>query len=596
MAQDYPVTSEAEQEAFYLESLAASQAAMARAGFEERAISVAGVDLRLQFSSASVAERILPALSHLVVDSAPGHCGTFMIWDSASTGLKFPPPPCDQNRFTNRGDIWGFNSERYRTAFHWSDHSVNLFDRETQTGIYWVNDIDKIPYWSAASPVRSLFHWLMAENGKQLIHAAAIGTPEAAIVITGKGGVGKSTTSLSCLAAGLQYIGDDYIIIGNDPEPMAYSLYSTAKVNADQVNKFPMFAGCMKNKDTFENEKAAYYLVPEHQDQISLQLPVKLLVSPRVVDSEHTSLAPIDKDYLLAAATFTTMSQLPYADQNTHDYIHEFIQRLPIGRLQLGRDLEEVASKVHNLVTSGNAYPELSAADATEAAEAEPLDQPLISVVIPVYNGTKFLPDAVASILAQNYPNLEIIVVDDGSTDNIAEVVDALDVDVRFYQRTNEGAGAARNFGIMDASGTYIAFLDVDDLWPEGTLGILLKQFAEDDTLDLVKGHAQLLTLDKKTGEFRAAGNPSESFPDYIGAGLYHKSAFERVGLFDPELRFGEDSDWYSRAREQSLNILVLDIVSLRVRRHGGNMTAKATKTELRALKALKKSIDRSRM
>ncbi len=595
MAQDFPIKSEAEQEDFYHRALSASNQALARPEAVTRAIRVAGTLLRLRFSAPSVADRLMPALSHLEVSVPAEQCATFLVWDSASTGEPFPPPPCDQSRFTNRGDIWGFNSERYRTAFHWSDHSVNLFDTHTENGIYWVENISKIPYWSAASPLRSLFHWLMAQHGKQLVHAAAIGCDDAAIVITGKGGVGKSTTSLSCLAAGMQYIGDDYIIIGNEPEPTAYSLYSTAKLNADQAARFPMFADCLKNKATFEEEKAAYYLVPGHQRQISLQLPVSLVVSPKVVDSELTSLAPIDKDYLLAAATFTTMSQLPYADQATHDFIHEFILQLPIGTLQLGRDLNGVASQVKELVNGRIDIPPVQETVHADGSKQDDSEQPLISVVIPVYNGARFLPEAVSSVLAQDYPNLEIIVVDDGSTDNIAQVVDELGVDVRFYQRTNQGPGAARNFGIMDASGTFIAFLDVDDLWPEGILGIFLKQFADDEALELVKGHAQLLRLDRGSGEYRTAGNPSESFPDYIGAGLYRRSAFERVGLFDPELRFGEDSDWYSRAREISLNILVLDIVSLYVRRHGNNMTAKATNTELRALKALKKAIDRSR-
>ena len=79
--------------------------------------------------------------------------------------------------------------------------------------------------------MRTLFHWLMELYGRQLIHAAAVGTDIGGALIVGKGGVGKSTTSLASLAAGLRFVGDDYVIVGFDPHPTAWSLYCTAKVS-----------------------------------------------------------------------------------------------------------------------------------------------------------------------------------------------------------------------------------------------------------------------------------------------------------------------------------------------------------------------------
>ena len=94
----------------------------------------------------------------------------------------------------------------------------------------------------------------------------------------------------------------------------------------------------------------------------------------------------------------------------------------------------------------------------------------LLSVIMPVYNGAEFLAEAVASIVAQAYQPLEIIVVDDGSTDETATIVQSLGGEIRYLYQFNQGPAAARNAGLALAQGDLIAFLDVDDLWPADKL------------------------------------------------------------------------------------------------------------------------------
>jgi hypothetical protein len=125
----------------------------------------------------------------------------------------------------------------------------------------------------------------------------------------------------------------------------------------------------------------------------------------------------------------------------------------------------------------------------------------------------------------------------------------------------------------------------------------LLQLLQANPALLVVHGLAQMLVLDTATHTFNPEGNPIESFPYYIGAGLYRRAAFDQIGLFDASLRFAEDTDWYTRLKESRLPYQRLMQVTLKVRRHGGNMTAEKTPEEMRAtsLLAFRKALERAK-
>ena len=222
------------------------------------------------------------------------------------------------------------------------------------------------------------------------------------------------------------------------------------------------------------------------------------------------------------------------------------------------------------------------------------LTTPQVSVVMPAYNEAPTIGLVTGKLLKLPFVH-EIVIVDDGSSDDIQSAVDALPVDVLFIRQGNAGPAAARNRGIGAASGDYIAFLDVDDLWTPDHLEALYAEFATNSMLDVSHGLAQVTTLDHPDTPGEYLGNPRESFPHYIGAGLYKRDAFEKIGVFDTELRFGEDTDWFQRARSASLDIAHLEEVTLFVRRHASNSTRGKTLHELNALRVIKKHLDRQR-
>jgi len=220
----------------------------------------------------------------------------------------------------------------------------------------------------------------------------------------------------------------------------------------------------------------------------------------------------------------------------------------------------------------------------------------LISVVIPVFNGEKFLREAVESVLLQNYSPLEIIVVDDGSTDGTAGVARSFPETVRYVHQTNQGPAAARNRGIEQSKGGLIAFADADDLWPADKVELQLPYLLRDAAIDIVLGRIQQVLLSKTVnGQTQSQEFAEPAFSVNLGSAVIRKSVFERVGLFDETMRYSEDVDWFMRAREAGAAIVTIDAVTLLYRQHEQNMTRGKSTSELNVLKALKKSLDRRR-
>src|SRR5262249_23268724 len=195
-------------------------------------------------------------------------------------------------------DIWGMESERILSAFHWLECSVALMDTQSLEAIYWVDDAKALPYWSKAAPLRTLLHWVMQRFDRQLLHAAVVGTDHGGVIITGSGGAGKSTTALLCLEAGLKYLGDDYVVVALNPTAIAYSLYCTAKLNDDQVANFANLLPLVESKvglpAAVVPEKTVFRLHPAKAGNIQNNIALRAILTATISDQEETSFVGAD--------------------------------------------------------------------------------------------------------------------------------------------------------------------------------------------------------------------------------------------------------------------------------------------------------------
>lgn len=220
----------------------------------------------------------------------------------------------------------------------------------------------------------------------------------------------------------------------------------------------------------------------------------------------------------------------------------------------------------------------------------------MISVIIPAYNAGYFLQEAIDSVLRQQSMTLEIIVVDDGSTDNTAAV--AKSRKVTYLYQGNGGIAAAMNMGIKAATGEYLASIDADDLWTRDKLSLQLAKLEQNPDIDLVFGHVEQFLCPSLEGVFHNFLLPESAriLPGYTSLTmLVRREAFSRVGLFNTEYKIGDFVEWYARAEEAGIKSLMLPEVVARRRIHGANIGIKEKATQHDYLKIIKAALDRRR-
>jgi glycosyltransferase involved in cell wall biosynthesis len=226
------------------------------------------------------------------------------------------------------------------------------------------------------------------------------------------------------------------------------------------------------------------------------------------------------------------------------------------------------------------------------------MTQPLISVMIGVYNAERYLAEAIDSVFAQSYRPLELIVVDDGSDDGSGDVARGYGDAITFARQENAGNGAARNHAVRLASGELFAFLDADDRFTPGKLERQYAALAADSDLDIVFGHVQEFVSPELTEAERASVRPPASEPLPWPAPnlmLIRRESFVRVGPFSEDVRVGVTVDWYARAMEAGLRSTVLPEVVLERRLHLTNNGLRERDSRQQYLHVLKASLDRRR-
>ena len=221
----------------------------------------------------------------------------------------------------------------------------------------------------------------------------------------------------------------------------------------------------------------------------------------------------------------------------------------------------------------------------------------LVSVIIPVFNGERFLAETIESVLDQSYKPIEIIIVDDGSNDRTAQIARSYD-GISYFKQTQQGVAAARNYGLAKAHGKYLSFVDADDLWHKEKIKKQMSNISQNKFDGLICRFENFFEPNVELpGWLNKEYFVGEKFKDMpsLCTLLIRTDDFNQVGEFNTNLVTGSDIDWFARAKDKGMTITLMHETLVYRRLHDLNLSYKAHDDRKDLLKIFKASLDRKR-
>ena len=322
------------------------QAAAGPEKVNDRYLGIAGHLIRMRFAGSALPSSLTPALDHHAVMPSAGVDLTVCLFDTAGRGLRLPSPPWSWDGIIARGDVRSSEGNRIGAAFQLGAGILSLFDREHGRAIFWIDDARRLPFHELATPLRTILHWFMSGHEKQFIHAAAVGNEAGGVLIAGRGGSGKSTVALACLLQGMDYAGDDCVLIEHQPLPRVHGLYGTAMLEPRQLARFPRLRPVVGRSDHGGKKKLMMFLQTLFPGQLSAGFPLRAIFLPRFSGLSRTVLKEVSSADVFAAMAPSTMAVLPGAGERDFRYIGSFIRQLPNFVLETGTDMAGIGRTV----------------------------------------------------------------------------------------------------------------------------------------------------------------------------------------------------------------------------------------------------------
>lgn len=311
-----------------------------------------GKRVQIGYASQENAQVFAPTLQHLGCAALPTACQapdfTILVWDCVSTGAPMVRAPWSLADYLPNRLVRGYCDERFRTLIYPDAAACLMLDQQACTGIYWRWNIQETPDHERAAPFRELFCWWMSTQGRYFVHGGAID----GVFLAGVGGVGKSTTALACLAQGMAWVGEDYVLLGAEAAPQAYSLYCTAKLGPFSLQLLPEFQADVVIPPSAQSAKSILNLYPRYAEQLRSQVKLRAVVLPHIGGQAETRLIPVTAGQIFRPLFSSTLLQIPGTDPALIRGIANVLRQLPCYVMEIGRDLNQVVACLRTLSES----------------------------------------------------------------------------------------------------------------------------------------------------------------------------------------------------------------------------------------------------
>ena len=300
-----------------------------------------------------VALRSLDPAIHQLLNRAMWHVSTdqpatvtISICDSASAETE-PPTEPDWTR-----DHWRHEGPSAVLYFDRDRHMVTWTDASTGTGVWWLPNEASIPAWERPAPLRTLIDRLLGPLGATLVHGGIVGADRQGVLLAGRGGSGKSTSVIACVADGMHCGGDDFLLIDNTLPTTVFSMYATARLTPTSPgwSRFAAVADAIEQPvNAFDDDpnlaKKTLYLGEQFADSVRTEWTVRAVVIPSVVNSRDTTATRIRPAVALRALAPSSMLQLD-PRRSALSTMAAMVAMVPCFSLYVGSDLDQVPTTV----------------------------------------------------------------------------------------------------------------------------------------------------------------------------------------------------------------------------------------------------------
>ena len=281
-----------------------------------------------------IAEQLAPAMDHLEQDGQEGDevdVLTIWAWDDVAVGAAAPEPPLGPRTsgmvYHNGSDLFCFDIPARR---------IEAYDIRNRVGLFRVPDGRLLSARDQAAPFLRIFHWWSLSEGFHMVHGAAVGTIQGAALLVGHSGSGKSTTSLSCIDSGLQFLADDSTLIEPGPLPMVHSLYSSGKADPRSMSMLPHLAG--EFMPVRNDSKAVVFLAERHPGGLLTKAPLRAIILPSFSGAGRWEVSPAAPSDALRALAPSTIFQMPGGKAESFARMAALVRAIPCWTLRLGAD------------------------------------------------------------------------------------------------------------------------------------------------------------------------------------------------------------------------------------------------------------------
>ncbi len=350
----------AEQELsdFFAQAAREHSQALASAGEDERTICLGDCRIRLRFAGTPLADAITEALRpNLVADEGPVDV-TIGLWEESRVPGGALALPWRDVDLGPRGLLRGRPDAAVLAVHEAGVGAVTLVDRPGRRLLYRVPDVSTLPWWERAAPLRPALFWALSGQRRHLVHAGAVGDARrGGVLLAGAGGSGKTTVAMAALSASMSYVADDYLLADVGPEPVAWNMYGTAKLDPGHLARFPQLASAVSiSADPLSDEKSVLDVEAFAPGALARSLPVRAVLVPHIRGG-HARLHRTSAAQALLALAPSTTFQMPFDDGQAARSLAVLARQMPAFALDVGDESEELVQaldEILDLVTAGD--------------------------------------------------------------------------------------------------------------------------------------------------------------------------------------------------------------------------------------------------